>query len=73
MKTSKVFKKETYVTDGSAKMYAYHQLEHKTIQATVIFTDEHWYIMEFHTGWDFEEFVKENDFELINNGLWNRQ
>ena len=66
MKPSKVFKKETYVTDGNAKMYAYHQLEHKIIQAMVIFTDEHWYLMEFHTVSDFEDFVKKNDFELIN-------
>jgi len=65
MEHSKVFKKETYVTDGNAKMYAYHQLEHKIIQATVIFTDDHWYVMEFHTALDFEDFVKKNDFELI--------
>jgi len=65
MEHSKVFKKETYVTDGNAKMYAYHQLEHKIIQATVIFTDDHWYVMEFHTALDFDDFVKKNDFELI--------
>ncbi len=66
MKPSKVFKRETYVTDNGVKMYAETRLEHNDVQAMVVFTDDNWKTINFHTLFGFKQFVEKNDFELIN-------
>jgi hypothetical protein len=66
MKPSKVFKRETYVTENGVKMYAETRLEHNDVQAMVVFTDDNWKMISFHTLFGFKQFVEKNDFELIN-------
>ena len=66
MKPSKVLKKETYINDNGVKIYAEHRLEHNDVMATVVFADDNWHMMKIKTILDFEEFVENNDFELIN-------
>jgi len=66
MKPSKVFKRETYVTESGVKMYAETRLEHNDVQGMVVFTDDNWQMINFHTLFGFKQFVEKNDFELIN-------
>ena len=65
MEHSKVFKKETYIDDNGAKMYAEHRLEYNDVQVTIVWGDCMWQMISFPTIWEFEQFVEKNDFELI--------
>ena len=66
MEHSKVFKKETYIDDNGAKMYAEHRLEYNDVQVTIVWSDCMWQMISFPTIWEFEQFAEKNDFELIN-------
>lgn len=66
MEHSKVFKKEVYIDENGVKMYAETRLEHDDVQAMIVFTDDNWYMLSFHTVWGFKRFAEKNDFELIN-------